>query len=636
MCGIAGAVGPITDRVLDAVSRAHDALQHRGPDAAGQWHHAPDGNGVALAHRRLAIIDLSADGAQPMRHAPTGNAIAFNGEIYNYRALRDELKTLGHAFHTQTDTEVILAAYAQWGADCLDRFNGMFAFALWDKAKQTCLLARDRLGIKPLYYTHHNGTLLFASELRALLATQLIPRTLDPAALSTYLWNGFVVGPNTIIDGVRLLPAGSHATVDATGQLSPIDIYWRQPIAGDTHTDTDELRDALEQSVSLRLVADVPLGVFLSGGVDSSALAALAARVSDRPVQTFNISFDEPEFDESPYALRVAEAIRSEHHDIRLTEQRFAAQLDDALVSIDQPTFDAINTYFVSRAVREAGLTVALAGTGGDELFGGYASFHEVPRSANVARCAAFIPGPIRRALAAAVARIKTGKPGAVKPQTRWGKLADALDTRGNLLAMYQVSYGLFTHDFLDQLTLHTNAHTHYGLTDTITDDLTDRSIGSDPLTAVSRFEQTLFLGQRLLRDTDAASMAVALEARVPLLDHHIIEALAKLDPQTRFHPLGRKQLLRDLALGDVDPTIFDRPKSGFVLPLDVWCRRKLDPVLDDTFNDERLCTSVGLNPKAVGRLWSSYTAGAPGLYWSRVWALYVLLNWCRTHGVSL
>jgi len=635
MCGIAGAVGAVSDAAVASVGRAHAALRHRGPDAEGTWQDIENGRGVALAHRRLSIIDLSADGSQPMHDAESGLTIVFNGEIYNFQDLRAELEALGHVFRTRTDTEVLLKAHVTWGDGAVERLDGMFAYAIWDGKQRRTLLVRDRMGIKPLYCAQSERTLLFASELRALLATGLVRRKLDPAALHTYLWNGFVVGPRTIVEGVTLLPAGSMLAVSDAGERE-LRHYWKPPDANGAEEDKSPLRERLAQSVQMRLIADVPLGVFLSGGVDSSALAALASRVSDQPIQTFNISFDETEFDESAYASRVAQFIGSEHHDIRLSEEHFSSQLDDALASLDQPTFDAINTYFVSRAVREAGLTVALAGTGGDELFGGYSSFRELPRAMRWSRHASALPEPWLRAAAATVTRFKTGRPGEVDPQTRWGKLGDALATRGHLLEMYQVSYGLFTQAFLEQLSMVRSDQVTYGLPVERARELERDASRCTLLGGISLLEQALFLGERLLRDTDAASMAVALEVRVPLLDHRIVEALAGLDDTTRFRPLGQKQLLRQLGLSGIDPSLFERPKSGFVLPLDVWCRRRLKGVIDSTFSDHELALSVGLNGQALGRLWRSYQQGAPGLYWSRVWSLFVLLNWCRQHGVTL
>lgn len=635
MCGIAGAIGRVDGGVIGAVGRAHGALQHRGPDAEGTWHDVREGRGTVLAHRRLAIIDLSAEGTQPMHDPQSGLSIVFNGEIYNFTVLRAELEALGHTFQTRTDTEVLLKAHATWGDAAVERLNGMFAYAVWNPKRRRALLVRDRMGIKPLYVARSGGTLFFASEVRALLATGRVDRKLNPTALSSYLWNGFVVGPNTIIEGVKLLPAGSMLEVFDSGETEST-LYWRQPPARGVSDDTAELGECLRRSVGMRLVADVPIGVFLSGGIDSSALAALASQVSEHPVQTFNISFDETEFDESSYARSVAESIGSEHHDIRLTQQHFASQLDDALASIDQPTFDAINTYFVSRAVREAGLTVALAGTGGDELFGGYTSFRDLPTATRWSRYASIAPEAWLRAAAAGITRLKTGRPGEVAPQTRWGKLGDALATRGDLLRMYQVSYGQFTHSFLEQLQAADPGEVEHGLPLARAGELEDQAAQCSLLGGISLLEQALFLGERLLRDTDAASMAVALEVRVPLLDHHIVEALAGLRDATRFAPLGKKRLLRELSLASVDPSLFERPKSGFELPLDVWCRRQLKGVIDSTFADQELCASVGLRSEAIGRLWRSYQAGAPGLYWSRIWSLFVLLRWCRNHGVAL
>lgn len=635
MCGIAGAIGHVDESVIEAVGRAHGALRNRGPDAEGTWQDIQEHRGSALAHRRLAIIDLSADGNQPMHDVASGLTIVFNGEIYNFAVLRAELEALGQVFRTRTDTEVLLKAHVVWGDAAVERLNGMFAYALWDGKRRRALLVRDRLGIKPLYFARSGGTLLFASEVRALLATGRVDRRLDPTALSSYLWNGFVVGPYTMIEGVKLLPAGSMLEVldSREGESTR---YWRQPPANGTSDDPTELRDRLRQSVRMRLVADVPVGLFLSGGIDSSALAALASQVADDAVQTFNISFDEADFDESPYARRVAESIGSEHHDIRLTEQHFASQLDDALASIDQPTFDAINTYFVSRAVREAGLTVALAGTGGDELFGGYTSFRELPVAMRWSRYASVVPEAGLRVAAAGFTRFKTGRPGEVAPQTRWGKLGDALAARGDLLRMYQVSYGLFTQSFLEQLRATDPGEVEHGLPLDRARELEREAARCSMLGGISLLEQSLFLSERLLRDTDAASMSVALEVRVPLLDHTIIEALAALRDATRFAPLGQKRLLRELGLAGIEPSLFDRPKSGFVLPLDVWCRRRVKGVIDSTFADRELIASVGLRSEAIGRLWRSYQEGAPGLYWSRIWSLFVLLHWCRKHQVTL
>jgi asparagine synthase (glutamine-hydrolysing) len=350
-------------------------------------------------------------------------------------------------------------------------------------------------------------------------------------------------------------------------------------------------------------------------------------------VRTYNVSFEESKFDEAPYARRVAEALGTEHHEFRLTQKLFTDGLESALGSLDQPTFDAINTYFVSRIVREAGATVALAGTGGDELFGGYTSFSELPSLRRVSRLGRRVP---RRLVTSAV-RVKVGASGGFPPQTRWGKLPDAMATGGRLLELYQVAYGLFTSDFLQELAAQNGeaAAVHSGIPDARAAELRELISSSPDLTGIAALELSCFLGERLLRDTDAASMASSLEVRVPLLDHEFIESLAALDEQTRFSPVRSKRLLKELALGDLDPAIFDRPKSGFVLPLEVWCKQKLGGEVAATLKDAELCRSVGLDPGAVDRIWTAFQAGAPGLYWSRIWALFIVLWWSRTHGAA-
>ena len=650
MCGVAGAIGSIGPEILRAVKTASEAQRHRGPDDHGLWQGAVgDGRGALFAFRRLSIIDLSPDGHQPMVDPATGNVIIFNGEIYNFRELRRELEALGGiTFKSRSDTEVILLAYRQWGAKAIAKLRGMFALAIWDATAERVLLARDRVGIKPMYLATINRpggspTLLFASELRSLLATDLVERKLNPSAIGSFIWNGFVVGPETIIDGVRLLPAGTTAMVDPRSGQCEFQRYWNLPAHGPAdggQGGAERLRHELHTAMRQHLISDVPLGVFLSGGVDSSAVSALAAQeVGGARIKTFNISFEEAQYDESKYAHAVAGALGAEHTEVRLTQRHFHDQLEDALHSIDQPTFDAINTYFVSRAVREAGITVALAGTGGDELFGGYRSFRDIPRAARISRQLRLVPEGALRAMAWGVARAKVGRFGKIPPQTRWGKLGDALATRGRLLDLYQVSYALFTRDYFQHLLAgNRQGDLRCGLPMVRAQEL-ERLSGEWPtLHGISTLEMANFIGERLLRDTDAASMAVSLEARVPLLDHQVIEAVAEMPEAERFEPLGKKRLLREAAMAGtgIDPAIFDRPKSGFVLPIEVWSREELKGEVERTLSDSDRCAACGLNPRAVSRLWQAFAGGAPGLYWSRVWALFVLLWWSREHRASI
>ena len=656
MCGIAGAVGFVDERIAKAVRQMDAAQKHRGPDGYGYWTSMDSGGaghcnerGAILAHRRLAILDLSDAGAQPMTDQASGAVIVFNGEVYNYSEIRNELAATGETFVSRTDTEVVLRAIVKWGVGAaVKRFRGMFALAVWEPRTQKLFLARDRVGIKPLYIAEvhlgSNRTLLFASELRALLNSGLIDRRIDPNGLRTYLWNGFVQGPSTIISGISLMPAGNTLTIEAGMPPPETRAYWQLPSApAEFRKDAiDELRGEIETAVKLRLISDVPLGIFLSGGVDSSAVAAVAMQAATSgAVHTFNIGFDDAAYDESSYADAVAKALGTQHTSLRLTEEIFKQQLDVALSSIDQPTFDGINTFFVSQVVRQAGITVALAGTGGDELFGGYRSFVDLPRAQRWSSAVQHFPEKLLQAIGSAVARIQMGGKGTMPPQTRWGKLGDALACGGDLVCLYQVAYAMFTKHFHGQLILDSVCATGcneitQGLSKANFENLRNIVAEKPTLQAIADLELSNFIGQRLMRDTDAASMAVALEARVPLLDHRVIECVAAVDPKQRFEPLGSKRLLKTLTLDHLNPKLFDRPKAGFVLPIEDWCRKGLRERVDQTLHDTELCRSVGIHPAAAARLATAFQSGQPGIYWTRLWMLFVLLWWCRDHQVTL
>jgi asparagine synthase (glutamine-hydrolysing) len=669
MCGVAGVIRwiptarlagsrPHEPQVNAIAERMSDAIRHRGPDGTGLWESGCQE--VTFAHRRLAIIDLSEAGAQPMIDPDTGCAITYNGEIYNFLEIRRDLEQLGESFRSACDTEVILKAYKRWGIDAVQRFRGIFAFALWCPRTRAVHLVRDQMGIKPLYWTRARlaatgeEIVLFASELRALLASGLVERRLDPAAVASYLWHGFTIGPGTIIEGVHLLPAGTILTISAEDDADRRNAhamrrYWQLPRSTDRVTTPAEMAEELARTVRMQLVSDVPLGVFLSGGIDSSAVAALASQAIPDGLHTFTVGFEVPEYDETRHAQKVADAIRSRHTTTLLTGQGFRDKLPEAMKSIDQPTIDGINTYFVSAAARSAGMTVALAGTGGDELFGGYRSYEDVP---NALRYGAWVPfaggrGAGKRAFdglvdlaTRAVGRLYWGLLDAAPPQTRWAKIADVVRAIRDPLGLYQVSYALFTQESQAVLAAgrvrEAQRGQAFGLPGAVAAAWRERIDGSELLHAISVLELFSFVGERLLRDTDAASMAVALEVRVPLLDHALTESVAGLPPGPRFEPVRKKQILRDAALSKLDPAIFDRPKSGFVLPIDVWAREALRPQMDALFADESLVRRVGLQPEAVATLWRSFKDGRRGLYWSRIWAIFVLLLWCQTHDVQL
>ncbi len=641
MCGIAGAIGPVTSIAVKAVEKMSALQAHRGPDGAGFWQSNPqNGLGAIFAHRRLAIIDLSTDANQPMIDSCTGNAITFNGEIYNYASLRQELEREGASFKTESDTEVILVAYRVWGREFVNRLRGIFALAIWDNKRGKTVCVRDQLGVKPLYYAQIKSTnsqnFIFASELRAILNSGLIRGELNATSVSSYIWNGFVSGPETIIKDIQLLPAGCILEVDNKGEIISQEKYWALPSCSSHNDDVEPLKNALYESAKLQQVSDVPVGVFLSGGIDSSAVANMAASTNENSIQTFNIAFDESEFDESIYAKRIAAELGARHHEIRLTENDFSSDIDNALNSLDQPTFDGINTYFVSKAVRDAGITVALAGTGGDELFGGYKSFSDIPFATAWSKRLGFLPDSVLRSAGKLATKLRYPQFGDVPPQQRWGKLTDVLLARGDLFGTYQTSYGLFTSDYHRLLLQSQDQDLVHGVNPLLAEEIKSSISGMSQREAISALEMSIFLGQRLLRDTDSASMSASLEVRVPLLDHVVVEEMFKLSPEKRFDPVGKKKLLRDLAMPNIDPANFDRMKAGFVLPIEIWSKSTLRAVIEETFRNQELTQSVGLNQNAILNLYYAFQAGTPGIYWSRIWAIFVLLHWCQHNKVEL
>jgi asparagine synthase (glutamine-hydrolysing) len=647
MCGIAGIVGRLTGSNRSALLRMNVAMTHRGPDAEGMWESSPtdgpgEGPGIMLAHRRLAILDLSEAGKQPMVDSTTGDVMVFNGEIYNYRELREELEARQERFQSTGDSAVLLRTLATHDRDGVRRLRGMFAFAFWDVSRRQLVLARDPLGIKPLYVAQNadpNGewSLAFASEVRALLASGLLPsRRLHPHAAASVVWNGFVVGPETAIEGIRAVEPGRVETFDVEGRLLEQRDFWTMPRGGDL-TSVEDLARVLGDGLRLHLASDVPLAVFLSGGIDSSVVANLACRAANAPIHTFTLAFEEKLYDEGPDARRIARAIGTEHHEIVLTESDFVNGLEGALDSLDQPTFDGLNSYYMSRAIRQAGFTVALVGTGGDELFAGYPTFREVPLLRQWSRRFAWAPQPVLVAAAKAFAAIKQPSRSGFPPQTRWAKLPEMMRARGDLLAIYQLAYALFLPDFERELLQgDTTRVLEHGLPPEMRRRLLAETRGRSELAAVSVLEQRLFLGERLLRDNDAASMAVSIEQRLPLVDQVLLENVYALDDDVRYSPLQKKDLLRRVGLQGLDPALFDRPKRGFVLPFDRWIRLGLGKAMDDTMRDAEAVRAAGLDPVAVQRLWVAYQEGAPGLYWSRVWAVYVLVRWCEGHGVRV
>ncbi len=646
MCGIAGLIGRMDGANRAALKRMNDAMSHRGPDGEGFWEAIPDdsGWGVMLAHRRLSILDLTNAAAQPMVDPTTGNVVILNGEIYNYVDLRNRLISAGHNFQSTGDTAVMLRTLSMDGRHAVKTLRGMFAFAFWNVRDRSLILARDPLGIKPLYVAHNTDSrggwsVVFASELRAVLASGLLGRPkLNPAAAGSVVWNGFMVAPQTAVQQIESVMPGELRVYGGRGAETKRENYWVAPHDGDAAPiHEDELAQVLQDSVRLHLASDVPLGVFLSGGVDSSAVANLAQRAAGDRVNTFTLNFDEAEFSEGRIARQVAEAIGTRHQELVLTEAHFVAKLDAALDSLDQPTFDGLNSYYMSHAVREAGFKVALVGSGGDELFGGYTTFRDLPKLMRWSRSARWIPASLRIAMGRAVASLIQPSKGSFPPQTRWAKLPDMLANGDDPLALYQLAYALFVPASQRKLLGgRIDPSLTHGLPEAMRARLRSAMNSGEILPVIGLLERALFLGERLLRDTDAASMSASIEIRLPLVDQVLVENVERLPSGNRFDPIGKKAALRRIGLNGLNPQLFERPKAGFVLPYDRWLRSGLGKMIDGTMRDSQAIEPTGLDPESVRRLWQAFLDGAPGMYWSRIWAIYVFIRWCHRHQVYL
>jgi asparagine synthase (glutamine-hydrolysing) len=570
MCGINGILrlaesAPPIDR--GELLRTRDAMTSRGPDGCGAWT-AADGR-VALASRRLAILDLSAAGAQPMASADGRFHLVMNGEIYNFAELRRQLEGDGVAFRSRSDTEVVLALYAREGRAMLGRLRGMYALALWDDRDKTLLLARDPLGIKPLYVSTAGGCLRFASQVKALERGGAIPPAADPAGVAGFLLWGAVPEPLTIRRAVRALPAGHHLLVCGGGVVggggpgepvpSPLPEPSPMPAAA-----------AVEDSVRAHLVSDVPVAVFLSAGLDSGLIAALACRHLAQPPVTFTLRFDALEgtpADEAPLAAEVARRLGTRHVERRVGREDFAALWPGAVAAMDQPSIDGLNTYAVSRAAHEAGLKVVLSGLGGDELFGSYPSFADVPRLERAARRAGRLPG-LAAAWAPAARLLAPGRP----------KLAGLLRYGPTLPGAYFLRRGLFLPEELPAVMGRAAAEEGLRHYDPVADAARALAAGDglvrDAWTAVHVLETAGYMRNQLLRDADWASMAWSVELRVPLVDAWLRARLAG----GGFAPArneGKAALVRQAA-PELPAALWTRPKTGFYIPAAEWMRPEL------------------------------------------------------------
>ena len=631
MCGIAGIIvnrNEKLEHIEHRVKAMADAMFHRGPDDGGTF--VSTDQRVALSSRRLAIQDLSPAGHMPMSNSQKTVWIVYNGEIYNSGELRPELEGLGFTFASSSDTEVILRAYEAWGSECVHRLRGMFAFAIFDTRIQAprggqVFLARDRLGIKPLYYAQCAEGFVFASELKGLQAAGLTGRELSPAGLVGYLMMGSVPNPLTIYRDVNALEPGHTLTItmDGGNGTPRSKRYWSLPVntvAPASYGEAvEQVRHLLEESVRIRLVSDVPLGAFLSGGLDSSGIVALMRQATTGPIRTCSMVFEEDEYSEAPYARAMAEAVGAEHFERTITAGDLTNELDNIFDAMDQPTVDGVNTYFVSQTAKQAGLTVALSGLGGDELFGGYPStFLGVPSMMRHLQRARMVPGGV--ALARAAIQMLPNR-------HRGARVHEALGRRTTPASAYLTRRGLFSRAEVKSLLSREVWEEGFKGFDAVQHIATRANANGRPIHPdddafawTSRAELSTYTHHQLLRDTDAMSMIHSLEVRVPLLDHHLVEATLRLPHAFKRRGEGPKPMLQ-AALHDLLPPIIRdrRDKQGFVFPFDSWIQGMRADL------GSSASSGVWQRP-AVEQVWDHHGAGR--MHWSRAWALAAVQKW--------
>ncbi|EHR71999.1 asparagine synthase, glutamine-hydrolyzing [Burkholderiales bacterium JOSHI_001] len=626
MCGIAGIFDARAQREIDrvALARMNQAQFHRGPDE-GDVHVEP---GVGLAHRRLSIIDL-ATGQQPLFNEDKSVVVVFNGEIYNYAELVPELQALGHVFHTHSDTEVIVHAWESWGADCVKRFRGMFAFALWDRNRQTFFMARDRLAVKPMFYAWlDDGTLLFGSELKALLAHGGLKREMDPLAVEEYFALGYVAEPRTIFkQALKLPPAHTLTVVRGQPRVDPVE-YWDVRFTLDRHISAedacDELRARLRESVRLRMISEVPLGAFLSGGVDSSAVVATMAGLSSEPVNTCSIGFDDPKFNETQFALQVAERYHTNHRMETVQSDDF--DLIDTLARLyDEPYADssAIPTYRVCQLARKH-VTVALSGDGGDESFGGYRRYRlhlmeERMRSA--------LPYGLRRPL--------FGFLGRAYPKADWAPRVFRAKTtfqgiaRSSVEAYFHgvsiLSGPMRTELFSDAFRRSLAGYS----AQQVFDQHAARAGTDDPLALIQYLDTKTYLVGDINTKVDRASMAHSLEVREPLMDHELVQWLASLPSDLKIKGQEGKYLLKKAMEPALPDDILYRPKMGFAVPLARWFRGPLKERVRQAVLGDRLAATGWFNPAYLAHLVDAHQSGRRD-YSAPLWTLLMFEAFLR------
>jgi asparagine synthase (glutamine-hydrolysing) len=628
VCGIAGflergltGIGSDAEHVVGAMA---DALTHRGPDDRGTW--VDREAGVAFGHRRLSVIDLSPTGHQPMVSASGRLVLVFNGEIYNHRSLSTQLGRSGIRLRGTSDTEVLLEAIDKWGLDAaLEQSNGMFAFALWDRHRRRLTLARDRMGEKPLYYGWQGTTFLFASELKAMRPHPSFRGDIDRDALAVFLRYGYVPAPQSIIAGMSKLPPATVVELEAPAyEVAAPRHYWtlpapqREGAAVDSDLLVDELEALIDDSVALRMVADVPVGAFLSGGIDSSIVVAAMQQQLSVPVRTFTIGFAEAEHDEAAHARVIARRLGTDHTELTLTQSEAEATVTQLPTIYDEPFADSsqIPMVAVAKLARQS-VTVALSGDGGDELFGGYDRYLVPARWRGVER----VPHRVRREIARLAERFTDSGPFIQQPFR-------GSTVRSKLRALSTIAA------FDGPTSLHEHVTTHWQRAHELVPGARPipaatehRGFGRDALVELMMFrDQQGYLPDDILTKVDRATMAVSLEARVPLLDHRLVEFAARIPRALKIRDGAGKWLLRQVAHRDLAPDLFDRPKHGFTMPINAWLRGSLRSWAAELLDPGQIRRDGLLEAAPVSACWAAQLDGADNAH--GLWAVLVFQSW--------
>ena len=612
MCGIVGIIGLNKEVSSSKIHDMNKRIEHRGPDAEGFFIE----DGIALGHRRLSIIDLSSGANQPLFDHSNRYAIVFNGEIYNYQDVKSELD---YNWSCNSDTEVILAAYIKWGKACLEKLNGMFAFAIWDKAEQELFIARDRLGVKPLYYSFVNGVFVFASEIRSILASKILEAKIDENNLSEYLRFLSIATPKTLIKDLFQLCPGHYLILKHNG--FSIQRYWSlldKPVPNLSNRQgvLKACKSNFVDAVKSRMVADVKVGAFLSGGIDSSAVVAVMAGLSKDPIDTFSIVFNEKQYDESEYSQFVANKYKTNHQAFLMKPADLIPNLDPFFKSMDNPTVDGINTYMISQLVAKTGIKVVLTGIGGDELFAGYVGFE---RWQSFQKFSWVFKVPIFKPLLSVINTVKKSRASL--------KLSDMFDSSSaDLSAFYansrSVYFGNELNYLLDKPILKNDSWLDLNQTKDF-----------PVLSQYSIAELSHYTLDVLMKDTDQMSMAWALEVREPFFDYKLIEFVLNIDDKNKFIKGSPKHLFVE-AMGDLlPPEIVNRTKKGFTFPWNFWLRNELKPYCEEALDS--LSKRQLFKPEGIQYLWNSFLNNKQALTWLHIWGLVVLEKWMTENNIK-